>query len=243
MWRMIFFMPCLWAVSGDAGRSQSEFQDNSISKLVADVRGEWEQRCKKLGSLKPKSAHGRWVRELVAVIRERVSKNDIHNYMMAVSADKSGVAGNLCYRTYAVQALIAILSEDGRRDELIRLLSRSFPDRVYYSDPEFWLACQVEKTLPDGITVLFDAFDISQDAQVRAKIGVSVARAFRAQGLDLGDDKKTIDACRSWYVRMKERIEPNLEYGHNRLNLSELYAKNGLFAEKKGGLEGVRRPP
>jgi len=115
------------------------------------------------------------------------------------------------------------------------MLARYFPERMYHTDVAFWLAFKVRKTLPEGIEGLFDAFDRSKDPEVREKIAASIGRAFRANGLDFGKNKKTVDACRSWYSENKGRIEPSIKYGDNVMHLQKAYARQGLFASKAAG--------
>jgi hypothetical protein len=197
--------------------------------LVKDVDAEWSARCKKLGPLNPKLALGRWGIELRAVIGERVAKDRMHDYMLAVTAGGPSAELTGYHRSAVVQALVDIFSQAGQRAELVEMLSRDFPDRMYYSDVEFWLAFKARKTLPDGIEVLFDAFERSRDPSVREKIAASLGRAFRANGLDCGKGKRTVDACRSWYAKNKGKIEPSIKYGDNVMHPKDVYARNGLF--------------
>jgi hypothetical protein len=201
-------------------------------QLVREVHAEWSARCKKLGPLNPKMALGIWGTELKAVIGERVPKDRMHAFMFAVTAGGPGAELTGLHRSMVVQGLVAIFSRAGDRAELVGMLSRDFPDRMYYSDVEFWLAFKARRTLPNGIEVLFDAFDRSKDPKVREKIAASIGRAFRANRLDFGKNQATVDACRSWYAKNKAEVEPNMHYGDNRMHPqlpTDWYAMNGLF--------------
>lgn len=206
-----------------------------VIDLVKDVHAEWTARCEKLGPLDPKLALSIWGTELKAVIGERVAKDRMHDFMLAVTAGGPGAELSGLRRSMVVQGLVDIFGKAGERAELVEMLSRDFPDRMYYSDVEFWLAFKARHTLPDGIEVLFDAFDRSKDPKVREKIAASLGRAFRANGLDFGKDKKTVDACRSWYAKNKGKIEPSIKYGDNRMHSQDVYARKGLFVSNATG--------
>jgi hypothetical protein len=184
------------------------------------------------------------------VIRKRVVKSNMHAFMLAAtssgpSAELTGIHQGTAHRDMFVQALLAMFSGAGDRGELAQLLSRDFPNRMYYStDVEFQLAFKCRKTLPDGIEVLFDAFDRSRDPKVQEKIAASIGRAFRANGLDFGKNKTTVDACRSWYAKNKANVEPNILYGDNIAHPQsprDHYAMTGLFVSKPAA--APVRPP
>jgi hypothetical protein len=227
---------CCWAIPGVASepagageKPPPQAEGKDATDLVKSVEVEWSARCEKLGPLDPKLALGLWGVQLRAVIGERVAKEQMHGFMLAATADGPGAALTGYHRSAVIEALVDIFSRAGERAELVEMLSRDFPRRMYYSDVEFWLAFKARKTLPDGIEVLFDAFDRSKDAEVREKIAGSVGRAFRANGLDFGKNKTTVDACRSWYAKNKGKIEPSIGYGDNIMHGQRNYAKRGLF--------------
>ena len=231
---------CWWTVLGFVGEAadvteqpQRRAEGKDVIDLVKDVDTEWIARCKRLGSLDPKLALGTWGSELKAVIGKRIAKDRMHDYMLVVTAAGPNAAVTGYHRSAVIQTLVDIYTKAGERAELVEMLSRDFPKRMYYSDVEFWLAVRVRDTFPNGIEVLFDAFERSKDPKVKEKIAASVARAFRANGLDFGKSEKTVDACRSWYAKNKGKIEPSTKYGDNIMHPGDPYARNGLFVSKE----------
>jgi hypothetical protein len=165
----------------------------------------------------------------------------MHDFMVGVTASEP-IAEIVGWRqSMAVQGLVDIFAKAGDRAELVEMLARYFPERMYHTDVEFWLAFKVRKTLPDGIEVLFGAFDRAKDTKVREKIAASFGRAFRANGLDFGKNKKTVDACRSWYAKNKANIEPNIDYGDNVMHPQDFYARKALFVSKAAGQRELGR--
>lgn len=225
----VFVTVLLMLVYVQKSDAQNASDGNDVNQLVKDVHAEWTSRCEKLGPLNPKEAAGRWGIELKAVIGERVPKERMHDFMLGVIAGGPDTGLTGWRRSMVVQGLVDILSKEGERAELVAMLSREFPERMYHSDVEFWLAFKARRTLPHGIEVLFDAFDRSKDPKVQEQIAASLGRAFRANGLDFGKNKRTVDACRSWYAKNKDKIEPSIKYGDNIMHPQDLYARHGLF--------------
>jgi hypothetical protein len=239
------YIACLCSVYCGVGTSaevivgpRQEPEDKDVSELVRTVHKEWVARCDKLGPLDPKTALGRWGVELKSVIAQRVPKEEMRDFMLGVIAARPDAELVGVRRSMVVQGLVDIFSKDGHRAELVEMLSRDCPDRVYHSDIEFWLAYKARKTLPDGIEVLFDAFDRSKDPKVRQQIAGAIGRGFRANGLDFGRTKSTVDACRSWYSHNRDKIKPSVEYGDNVMHgpaysdkdrQTGTYGANGLF--------------
>ena len=237
---------CLSTAQGGVGEAADATKQpdraaegKDVNQLVKDVDAEWSARCEKMGPLDPRPALGIWGIELKTVIAGRVSKDKMHDYMLAVTAGGDGGWLGGYHQSAGVQALVEIYAKGNDRAELVEMLSRYFPDKMYHTDVEFWLAYKVRKTLPDGIEVLFDAFDRSVDAKVREKIAASVGRSFRADGLDFGNNKRTVDACRSWYAKNKDRIKPSIRYGDNVMHPTDAYARNGLFVNKAARQRGT----
>ena len=237
-----------WIVSGGVGEAADAtkqpdraVESKDVNQLVKDVDAEWSARCEKMGPLDPRPALAIWGIELKAVIAKRVQKDQMHDYMLAVTAGGSGGWLGGYHQSAVVQALVEIYAKANDRAELVEMLSRYFPDRMYHTDVEFWLAYKVRKTLPDGIEVMFDAFDRSKDPKVREEIAASIGRAFRANGLDFRNNKKTVDACRSWYAKNKGGIEPSGNYADNVMTGPIFYARHGLFVSKATGKRGTER--
>jgi hypothetical protein len=241
-------MACWWTLDGGVGEPAGATEPprpgakgKDVTGLAKDVYAEWSTRCKKLGPLDPKGAAGIWITELKTLIGDRVPKDRMHDFMLAVTAGRPGAWLTGWHRDAFLQALVDIFSRAGDRAELVEMLSRDFPHRIYYCDVECWLAVLARNTLPNGIEILFDAFDRSRDAKVREEIAASLGRAFRANGLDFGKNKKTVDACRSWYANNKDRIEPNIRYCDNIMHGPDAYANMGLFVTKheKGDITDI----
>jgi hypothetical protein len=235
---------CYWTLDCGVGGAadiaeppRQEAGGKDAVDLVKKVHAEWAARCEKLGPLDPRPALAIWGTELKAVIADRVPKERMHAFMLAVTAEGPGAELTGLHRSMVVQGLVDIFSRAGDRAELVELLSRDFPERMYHGDVEFWLAFKCRQTVPNAIEVLFDAFDRSKDPKVQEKIAASLGRAFRANGLDFGKNKTTVDACRSWYAKNKREIEPNINYGDNVMHDQDVYARRGrgLFVSKAAG--------
>jgi hypothetical protein len=237
---LAFALCCRAALGGDESQKRDFKPDDTIkgggsSELLIAVISEWRGRCKEMGPQDAKAAHGKWLKELETVISSRVPKDQMNEFVLAATANVTAPNSGSWYHRATVEALAVVLSKRGERDALVKLLSRAYPDRIYYGDVEFWVAYQARDTLPDGILLLCKAFRQSNDPKVRAKIAASLSRAFRANGLDMGDDGATVDACESWYSKNKETIKPNIAYDDNRMHPNRTrdhYAKTPLFISK-----------
>lgn len=132
----------------------------------------------------------------------------------------------------AVQSLIATFTRSGARIPLMQLLAKYCPRKEYSSDVEFWLAYQTQKTMKDGVAVLWEAYGISNCPRAKKELAEALRRGLLAMGLKSSNDDEIVKLCRQWHSVHRTHWIPNLDYADNCMHPREIndpYTKHGLF--------------
>jgi hypothetical protein len=128
---------------------------------------------------------------------------------------------------------IIYLAKHGYRAELVQVLAARCPSRIStHTDIEFFLILQDTRTLSDPILILCEAYDQSRSAAAKRHIAAALTRGFQALIPLPSDEEKIVQECRTWYVKHRNEIDVNLDYGNNALIASNPYAKTPLFKLK-----------
>jgi hypothetical protein len=77
---------------------------------------------------------------------------------------------------------------------------------------EFTLTTEYLDRTPEGILVLFDAYDLAKEDQVRASLAEAVRRAFREHAKPEWNDQELMTKCREVFQTERDRVKVNPEY-------------------------------
>jgi hypothetical protein len=208
------------------------------------IEKEWESLDTRRGP-SIESPHARDEIDRIAVARaktlkENLSAEDMRQLVAssaALSSDpkKRGVFANevLCW-------MIGFFLDSGDRDQLIKLLSTRFEQRLGLSyDIELALVGR-GKRLKDPILILGEAYARCKDPDVRAEIAAAVRRAFTGSEIRGKDDAEFVMNSMQWYKKNRERLVVNPAYIANAVSIDGDYGTNPLFTLKKSAERRIK---
>lgn len=180
------------------------------AKLLAELEQEYEKRIAKL----PDTTDGRMLydrnsRAMHQLIRERF-EHDAAARRRLVGAVATAKDGSFGYGV--LQDTVYLLKDCQERELLVWLLSRNCPNRMFRSNIECALIIIREDKIPDGVLVLCDAYEKSQDRSAKEEIYNALERAFRSFRLPSNGADEYVQEVRKWYLKNRDAYEPNNEY-------------------------------
>lgn len=214
------------------GQPQLKAQVSAVT-ILSELEREYEDnlnRRRDIAALNEKLQFEAKVNELTRLIKAHIV-SDV-DYQAALTDAVLGERDD-GFAHAVLQNLIHVLAERNSRSELIRLISRRCPKRLGLAlGLEDCLVVIHKDNLEDGLLVLCEAYDKSEDPEVRRTIANVVRRGFGNLRIGSDVDSELMSDVKKWYLENRDAYVPNQRYpGH--LSRDEFPEDaEGLFVEK-----------
>lgn len=214
----------------DPAASEDAEARSKATQILKAMEDEFDERSKPFDELPREQGKERYelqARLLAELVRNRC-KDDPEARDELIAAvllleDKEFVHAVSC-------ELVSFLARDEYREEMVAFLAQRCPERIYiHVSVEALLISIADEELEDGTLVLCDAFEQSKDEEARKSIAAALRRGFKPLGVKGETDEDFVKQCRSWYIKYRERLEPDLDYHGQYIDPSFSNETTGVF--------------
>lgn len=197
-------------------------------KLLAELEQEYEKRLAKLPPAEGKRLYGRNTATLDELIRERYENHSEarRQLVASIATAKDGTFG------YGVlQDVVYLLKDCQERELLTWLLSNNCPTKMFFSQIECAMVIIRADKVSDGVLVLCDAYEQSQNDSSRKMLYTALERGFRFLRIKTATADDYVSEVRKWYLENREAYEPNHDYLDS-AHFDYDYEREGMFVVK-----------
>jgi hypothetical protein len=235
---MVFVLPCCNrgpATMPDDGRVNAPLNKKvvqPIQKTPAEIEAIWIRRINAIDESNSKARFGSESVEFQSVLSEDCSQSD-RDELLNYAASAPGGSNKAGFPRIVVAGLIAFYAERGDRANLVAVLAEASPQKVGLRDVEDYIVLS-SRGISEPVSILFDAFALSQSPSARAAISDSMRRGFAFVGTLPDDDVELVAWCKKWYEENRTMYIENSDYSQNSSMGSSpgRYRSNGLFVPK-----------
>jgi hypothetical protein len=201
-----------------AGRSSADSSGKTPDNSAGATRSKFtwggaefrqlEKDLSKTRTVPPPKDKGFAVRQMEALLKKRLPKEDIPGLIASISPAPDDEDKRSEFEACFLDVLAEMLIDSGDRENLVSLFSTQFSTHIGFGASERVLVCPAGH-LKDPILVLGDAYGRAKNATIRTRIAAALHRGFDGNGIKGGDEAQFVKNSMQWYQDNKGELTLN----------------------------------